>query len=134
MSGGPSDLFGHAIARLAILKPVLKHSAAIDAAFHALADSNRRAIVDRLARRPLTLSELAAPMSITLAAVSQHVQVLESSGLVRTNKVGRIRTCRLDPAGLSDVEHWISSRRRTVARQLDRLAEILRDEGKQAHR
>ena len=106
---------------------MLKQLRPVDAAFHALADPNRRAIVDRLARRPHTVSELAAPMSITLAAVSQHVHVLESSGLVRTDKVGRTRTCRLDPAGLSQVERWASSRRRTIARRLDRLAAIVED-------
>jgi DNA-binding transcriptional ArsR family regulator len=104
---------------------VLKQSARLDAAFRALADGNRRAIVDHLAQRPHTMSELADPLSITLAAVVQHVQVLEASGLVRTHKTGRSRTCMLNPGGLTQVEQWISSRRRTVARRLDRLAEIL---------
>jgi DNA-binding transcriptional ArsR family regulator len=112
---------------------MLKQPRDVDAVFRALADASRRAIVDRLARHPHTISELAAPMSITLAAVSQHVQVLESSGLVRTDKVGRTRTCRLDPAGLSQVERWISSRQRTVARRLDRLADIVRDEQRGEH-
>jgi DNA-binding transcriptional ArsR family regulator len=73
----------------------------IDRVFHALGDPTRRAMLDKLSAGPLTVSRLAEPLAITLAAVVQHLQVLEASGLVETEKVGRVRTCRVQPAGLS---------------------------------
>src|SRR5260370_41976048 len=73
----------------------------IDRVFNALGDPSRRAIVEKLSEGPLSVSRLAAPLGITLAAVVQHLQVLEESGLVQTEKVGRVRTCRIEPAGLS---------------------------------
>src|SRR6266699_680521 len=103
----------------------------IDRVFHALGDPSRRAIVEKLSEGPLSVSRLAEPLDITLAAVVQHVQVLEESGLVRTEKVGRVRTCRIEPAGLSVAEQWIGDRRAIWERRLDRLDHLLAesDEG-----
>ena len=103
---------------------------ALDRVFHALADPSRRAMVDRLTRGPATVSDLAAPFSMTLAAVSQHLKVLEDSGVVRTEKVGRVRTCRIEPAALTAAEQWISKRKALWERRLDRLAEVLSERNK----
>ncbi len=97
----------------------------IDRVFHALGDPTRRAIVERLSVRPLSVSRLAKPLDITLAAVVQHLQVLEKSGLVRTEKVGRVRTCRIEAAGLSVAEQWIDARRAAWERRFDRLGDLL---------
>ncbi len=103
---------------------------AIDRIFHALDDPMRRAIMERLSEQPMSVSRIAEPLHITLAAVVQHLQVLEDSGLVATEKVGRVRTCRIEPGGLSVVEQWIRDRRTTWERRLDRLGEVLaEDEG-----
>src|SRR5215472_2536476 len=83
----------------------------IDRVFHALGDATRRAILEKLSQRPLSVTRLAAPLGITLAAIVQHLQVLEESGLVHTEKVGRVRTCRIEPAGLSVAEKWLGDRR-----------------------
>ena len=104
---------------------MLDHAAPLDQLFHALADPSRRAMVDRLTRGPASVSELAQPLTMSLAAVVQHVQVLESSGLVRTEKVGRVRTCSIEPAALRTAEHWISERRTSWERRLDRLGDFL---------
>jgi DNA-binding transcriptional ArsR family regulator len=103
----------------------------VDRVFQALGDPMRRAIVEKLSHGPITVSRLAKPLAITLAAVIQHVQVLEKSGLVRTTKVGRVRTCRMEPAGLSLAEQWIGERRALWERRLDRLGALLAeaDEG-----
>ena len=97
----------------------------VDRVFHALGDPTRRAIIERLSYGPVSVSSLAAPLVITLAAVMQHLQVLEKSGLVHTEKVGRVRTCRVVPAGLSVVEQWISERRSLWEGRFDRLGELL---------
>lgn len=97
----------------------------VDAVFHALGDPTRRAILEKLSRGPISVSRLAEPLSVTLAAVIQHLQVLEESGLVVTEKLGRVRTCRIEPAGLSVASKWIADRRTTWERQLDRLADFL---------
>ena len=97
----------------------------IDRVFHALGDPTRRAIVERLSEGPISASRLAAPLNITVAAVVQHLQLLEKSGLVRTTKTGRVRTCRIEPAGLSAAERWISERRSLWERRLDRLGDLL---------
>ena len=97
----------------------------VDRVFHALGDPSRRAIVEKLSEGPISVSRLAEPLHITLAAVVQHLQVLEQSGLVRTEKVGRVRTCRIEPAGLSVLEQWIGDRRSTWERRLDRLGDLL---------
>ena len=97
----------------------------LDNVFRALADPGRRIMVERLIRGPATVTELAKPLDMSLTAVLQHVQVLEASGLVRSRKVGRIRTCRLDLAVLRSAEAWISQRRAMVEQRLDRLDEYL---------
>ena len=97
----------------------------IDRVFHALADPGRRVIVERLSRGPASVSELARPLPMSLPAVVQHIQVLEASGLVRSEKIGRVRTCQLEPAALRPVEEWISSRRSNWERRLDRLGDYL---------
>jgi DNA-binding transcriptional ArsR family regulator len=101
----------------------------IDRVFHALGDPTRRAIVERLSAGPLTVSRLAEPLAITLAAVVQHLQVLEESGLVQTEKVGRVRTCRVEPAGLSAAAQWIADRRSLWENRLDRLGDLLAEPG-----
>lgn len=100
-------------------------SVAIDRVFHALGDPTRRAIVERLSQGPVSVSRLAQPLDITLAAVVQHLQILEASGLVQTEKVGRVRTCRIEPKGLSLAERWISERRSLWERRFDRLGKFL---------
>jgi DNA-binding transcriptional ArsR family regulator len=100
----------------------------VDLVFHALGDPSRRAIVEKLSHGPVSVSRLAAPLAITLAAVVQHLQVLEESGLVRTEKSGRVRTCRIEPAGLTAAERWITERRNTWERALDRLGDLLEEE------
>lgn len=97
----------------------------VDRVFHALGDPSRRAIVARLSEGPMSVSRLAAPLAITLAAVVQHLQVLEESGLVQTEKKGRVRTCRIEPAGLSVAELWIGDLRSLWERRLDRLGDVL---------
>lgn len=103
---------------------------AVDRVFHALGDRTRRAMVERLSRGPATVSDMARPLGISLAAVVQHLQVLERSGVVRTEKVGRVRTCRIEPAGLKPAEQWIAERRSLWERRLDRLGQILDEQGK----
>lgn len=109
---------------LHILKRVLNQTL-IDRVFQALGDPTRRRIVDQLSRGPLSISDLAKPLDITLAAVVQHVQVLEESGIVRTEKVGRVRSCRIDGGGLRLAEQWLSQRRATWQERFDRLGDLL---------
>ena len=97
----------------------------IDRVFHALGDPTRRAIVEKLSERPQSVSRLAKPLDITLAAVVQHLQVLEKSGLIRTEKLGRVRTCSIEPEGLSVAEEWINDRRALWERRFDRLGALL---------
>lgn len=111
--------------RFTLLKNMLNHSPPLDLVFQALADPTRRVIVERLTRSPASVSELAKPLEMSLPAVMQHLQVLEASGLVRSEKVGRVRTCRIEPAALRTAEEWIAERRTAVERQLDRLGEYL---------
>jgi DNA-binding transcriptional ArsR family regulator len=103
--------------------------AIVDRVFQALGDPTRRAIVEKLSEGPVTVSRLAKPLDITLAAVVQHLQVLEKSGLVRTEKVGRVRTCRMEPGGLKVAERWIEDRRSLWERRPDRLGERLAEDG-----
>jgi DNA-binding transcriptional ArsR family regulator len=93
--------------------------------FHALGDPTRRMIMETLTGGPISVSHLAVPLKMTLAAVVQHLQVLEESGLVRTEKTGRVRTCRIDPAGLAVAEQWIADRRSMLEKQFDRLGDLL---------
>jgi DNA-binding transcriptional ArsR family regulator len=104
---------------------MLKYGAELDLVFQALSDATRRSMVERLTRGPASVSELARPLEMSLPAVMQHLQVLETSGLVRSEKVGRVRTCRIDPASLRQAEGWIAQRRTTWERRLDRLCEVL---------
>jgi DNA-binding transcriptional ArsR family regulator len=104
---------------------MLNQSANLDPVFHALSDSTRRGIVNRLTLGPASVTELAGPFDMTLSAVVQHLTVLEQSGLVRSEKVGRVRTCRIEPAALRTVEDWVAERRAEWERRLDRLADYL---------
>ena len=93
----------------------------LDKTFGALADPTRRALVERLVQGPATVSELARPLPMSLPAAMLHLKVLEESGLVTSEKVGRVRTCRIDPKMLSQAEQWVADRRRMWERNLDRL-------------
>ncbi|MEP6624813.1 MAG: metalloregulator ArsR/SmtB family transcription factor [Acidimicrobiia bacterium] len=104
---------------------MIKYSERMDRVFHALADPTRRDIVDRLCVRPMSVSELARPLSMTLPGVVAHLRVLEGSGLVRSSKAGRVRTCRVDPGALRAAEAWIAERRTEWERRFDRLGELL---------
>jgi len=98
----------------------------VNRVFHALGDPTRRAIVERLSKRgPLSASALAEPMGITLTAVTQHLRVLEDCRLVRTEKIGRVRSCRVEPAGFSALSRWIDAQRTMWERRLDRLGDML---------
>jgi DNA-binding transcriptional ArsR family regulator len=98
---------------------------ALDLMFQALADPTRRSMVERLSRGPASVSELARPLQMSLPAVVQHLQLLEASGIVTTQKIGRVRSCSLDPAALSRVERWVEERRTAWERRLDRLGDYL---------
>jgi DNA-binding transcriptional ArsR family regulator len=104
---------------------MLNYQASLDRAFQALADPTRRAIVERLSRSPASVSELKRPLMMSLPAVMQHLSVLETSGLVVSEKAGRVRTCRINPAALAEAERWIAGRRIEWERRLDRLGEYL---------
>jgi DNA-binding transcriptional ArsR family regulator len=110
-----------------ILKYMLNQSR-IDQVFHAFGDPTRRKLVEQLSLGPASVSDLAKPLGITLAAVVQHLQVLERSGVVRTQKVGRVRTCRIEPSGLNVAAEWIAERRSLWERRLDRLGDVLAEE------
>jgi len=97
----------------------------INRVFQALGDATRRDILERVSRGPISVSQLAEPLQISLAAVVQHLQVLEDSALIHTEKVGRVRTCRMEPAGLTAAEQWIHERRTLWERKLDRLGDVL---------
>ena len=107
---------------------MLNYCGNIDRVFHALAEPTRRAMVERLSRGPASVSELAAPFAMSLPAIVQHLAVLEESGIVSSEKVGRVRTCRIEPKALSLAEQWINERRTSWERRLDRLGEFLADE------
>ncbi len=104
---------------------MLNQSAPLDLMFQALADPTRRVMVERLSRGPASVSELARPLTMSLPAVVQHLQLLEASGLVRSEKVGRVRTCRIEPKALRTAEQWITQRRASWERRLDRLGEYV---------
>ncbi|HEX3965558.1 MAG TPA: metalloregulator ArsR/SmtB family transcription factor [Trebonia sp.] len=106
---------------------MLNQAADLDRVFQALADPGRRLMLDRLSQGPASVSELGKPLAMSLAAVVQHVQVLEASGLVRSQKIGRTRTCSLNPPALRSAETWIAERRSLWERRLDRLGDYLAD-------
>src|SRR5271156_2271586 len=100
----------------------------LDRTFQALADKSRRTMVERLTLGPASVSELAKPLAMSLAAVVQHVQVLEACGVVKTEKVGRTRICRIEPAAMTAAEEWFSERRQFWEARLDRLGDLLNEE------
>jgi DNA-binding transcriptional ArsR family regulator len=104
---------------------MLNYQRPLDLAFQALADPARRAIVEQLAQGPASVSALAKPLPMSLPAVMLHLKVLEESGLIKSEKVGRVRTCRIEAQNLSQAEHWISERRQMWERNLDRLGAFL---------
>jgi DNA-binding transcriptional ArsR family regulator len=104
---------------------MLDQAADLDRVFHALADPGRRLMMERLSQGPATVSELGRPLAMSLAAVVQHVQVLEASGLVRSHKTGRARTCSINPPALRSAESWIAERRARWERRLDQLGDYL---------
>jgi len=97
----------------------------VERVFQALGDPTRRAILEKLSKGPISVSKLAEPLDMTLAAVVQHLQVLEDSGLVRTEKVGRVRTCNIEAAGFAAAEQWLKDRRTVWDRRFDRLGDLL---------
>jgi DNA-binding transcriptional ArsR family regulator len=101
----------------------------IDRVFQALGDATRRAMLERLSAgpisAPMSVSRLAEPFNMTLAAVVQHLQVLEEAGLVKTEKIGRVRSCRIEAAGFSAAEEWLRARRPEWSHRLDQLGEFL---------
>jgi DNA-binding transcriptional ArsR family regulator len=104
---------------------MLKQSDPLDVLFAALADPSRRSMIDRLSRGSASMSELAAPLDMSLPAVQQHLNVLEASGIVSTRKIGRVRNCTLEPEVLSVAQQWIAERRALWAGRLDRLGMFL---------
>jgi DNA-binding transcriptional ArsR family regulator len=104
---------------------MVNKSTALDLTFQALADPARRSMLAQLTRGPTSVSKLAQPLAMSLPGVLQHLAVLESSGLVHSEKVGRVRTCRLEPRALSLAEQWINHRRVEWERYFDRLGEYL---------
>ena len=108
-----------------IVKRVLNQAEPIDRLLHALADPTRRRIVERLSTGRASVTVLAAPLPMSLPAVLQHLQVLESCGLVASEKIGRVRTCRLEVERLNTVQDWITVRRLIWHQRLDRLGEVL---------
>jgi DNA-binding transcriptional ArsR family regulator len=108
-----------------------QQTAPLDLTFHALADPTRRAMVDRLTLGSASVSELAEPLAMSLPAVVQHLHVLEASGLVRSEKVGRVRTCHVEAKALGGAEDWIAQRRKSWEQRLDRLGEYLAEHPEQ---
>jgi DNA-binding transcriptional ArsR family regulator len=105
----------------------------LDQVFHALADPTRRGMVERLVRGPASVSELSRPLAMSLPAVLQHLQVLEASGLVRSEKAGRVRTCRIEPDALRAAEAWVTGQRTAWETRLDRLGDYLAGQGADGH-
>lgn len=109
----------------AILKQMLNYMTPVDRILQALADPTRRIMVERLSRGAASVSELAEPLDMSMPAVMQHLQILETSGLVKSEKIGRVRTCRIDAATLAPLERWVGERRTTWEQRLDRLGDYL---------
>jgi DNA-binding transcriptional ArsR family regulator len=99
----------------------------LDRLFHALADPSRRRMVDRLSRGPASVKELAAPLSMALPSVLKHLRVLEAGGIVLSQKLGRVRTFRIEPQALATIEEWVVERKATWNDQFDRLEAYLAD-------
>src|SRR5262245_31486195 len=111
---------------------MLHDRAQLDLMFQALADPARRVMVERLSRGPASVSELAEPLDMSLSAVMQHLQMLEASGLVRSEKAGRVRTCRIEGRALGMAEQWISERRAAWQSRLDRLGDYLAEQAEKS--
>ena len=107
---------------------MLNQSEPVQRVFHALADPTRLAMFEQLSRGPASVGELARPLPMSLPAVLQHLAVLEADGLVHSEKVGRVRTCRIEPAALRTAGDWVAERRAMWERSLDRLGDYLADE------
>jgi DNA-binding transcriptional ArsR family regulator len=104
-----------------LVRHVLNQSSSLDQLFQALSDPNRRGMVERLGRGPASVSELAIPLKISLPATMQHLEMLEACGLVRSEKKGRVRTCRIDPGALESAELWIKEQHRMWDSRIDQL-------------
>ena len=112
---------------------MVQSSTQLDAAFAALSDPTRRGILELLGRRDATISELAATFHMSLTGIGKHIAVLEQAGLVTTEKVGRVRHCRIGPHRLDDETTWIAAYRRMLESRLDRLGDFLeRQKGSQS--
>jgi DNA-binding transcriptional ArsR family regulator len=109
---------------------MVQYKATLDRTFSALSDPTRREILERLARGPATISQLAAPFDISLTGLKKHVRILEEANLVTTEKIGRTRRCTLGPSRLQDVDRWIALYRRRWERRLDRLEGYIKKEGR----
>src|SRR6476659_7888991 len=107
---------------------MLNNTRPLDLVFQALADPTRRVMVERLSRGPVSVSDLARPLPMSLPAVMQHLQVLEASGLVRSEKTGRVRVCRIEPRVLESAEGWFAGRRASWEQRFDRLGELLAED------
>lgn len=108
---------------------MLNHPDQLDQMFHALGDANRRAMIDSLSRSDMSVTELNAPLRISMPATLQHLSILEEAGLVKTRKLGRVRTCTLDTSALSKAEQWINQRRAFWNNRLDALGDFLKTTG-----
>lgn len=106
---------------------MLNQSTGLDRMFHALADPSRRRLVEHLARGPASVSELAKPLKMSLPSVLQHLQVLEDSGLIKSKKIGRVRTCRVDPKAVTKAEQWLARQRAVWEGRFDRLESYLKE-------
>lgn len=109
-----------------IVRYMLNQKIDLDRLFHALADPARRAMIERLSRGPAPVTELARPLPMSLPAAMQHLGVLETAGLVRSEKIGRVRTCAVEPRAFGEIERWLNARRREWEVRLDRLDEYLK--------
>lgn len=107
-----------------LLSLMTRYQSLIDHRFAALADPTRRAMVERLSQGPAPVSDLAAPFDMALPTVMQHLKVLEASGVIRSSKTGRVRTCELQPAALRGIESWLAAQVRLWESRLDRLDEL----------
>lgn len=112
---------------------MLNRGGRLDKVFQALADPSRRAILERLVRGPASVGQLAEPLAMSLSAVLQHLQVLEDCGLVRSEKVGRVRTCHVEPDGLRLAEGWVVRQRTAWEERLDRLGTFLAEHAEIEH-
>jgi len=113
---------------------MLKYDDRVDAVFRALGDPTRRLMVERLGAGPASVTQLADPMAMSLSAVVQHLAILESCGLVSTQKVGRVRTCRLEPTVLQSAEEWFAGQRAAWEQRLDRLDQFLTETSDQPNK